>query len=255
MTDDIGNVRRIRIEDELRTSYLDYAMSVIVSRALPDVRDGLKPVHRRILYTMNEMGLSSTAGLPQVRRHRRRGHGQVPPARRPGAVRRAGAPRPGLLAALPARRRPGQLRLGRRRPAGRDALHRGAHDRHRGRAAGRHRQGHRRVRRELRRHAHAAVGAAGQAAQPAHQRLVGHRRRHGHQHPAAPPGRDRAPRPSRSSTTRRSPPTSSASTSSAPTSRPAPRSSATSSAATRSPASGSASTPSATCTPTVAAGS
>jgi DNA gyrase subunit A len=51
----------IRIEDELRTSYLDYAMSVIVSRALPDVRDGLKPVHRRILYTMHEMGLTSAS--------------------------------------------------------------------------------------------------------------------------------------------------------------------------------------------------
>ncbi|MGZ3585835.1 MAG: DNA gyrase subunit A [Candidatus Limnocylindrales bacterium] len=62
MTDDIGKVRRIGIEDELRTSYLDYAMSVIVSRALPDVRDGLKPVHRRILYTMHEMGLTSAAG-------------------------------------------------------------------------------------------------------------------------------------------------------------------------------------------------
>ena len=61
MTDEIGNVRVIRIEDELRTSYLDYAMSVIVSRALPDVRDGLKPVHRRILYTMNEMNLGSTS--------------------------------------------------------------------------------------------------------------------------------------------------------------------------------------------------
>ena len=46
------SVRSIRIEDEMRTSYLDYAMSVIVARALPDVRDGLKPVHRRILYTM-----------------------------------------------------------------------------------------------------------------------------------------------------------------------------------------------------------
>src|SRR5918996_3142737 len=45
----------------MRTSYLDYAMSVIVSRALPDVRDGLKPVHRRILYTMGEMGLSATS--------------------------------------------------------------------------------------------------------------------------------------------------------------------------------------------------
>ena len=45
----------------MRTSYLDYAMSVIVARALPDVRDGLKPVHRRILYTMGEMGLSVAA--------------------------------------------------------------------------------------------------------------------------------------------------------------------------------------------------
>ncbi len=52
-----GRVIPITIEDEVKTSYLNYAMSVIVSRALPDVRDGLKPVHRRILYTMSEMGL------------------------------------------------------------------------------------------------------------------------------------------------------------------------------------------------------
>src|SRR5256885_4311718 len=45
------------IEDELKESFLDYSMSVIVQRALPDVRDGLKPVHRRILYAMNELGL------------------------------------------------------------------------------------------------------------------------------------------------------------------------------------------------------
>ena len=63
MTDNLGDVRSIRIEDEMRTSYLDYAMSVIVARALPDVRDGLKPVHRRILYTMGEMGLSSTSSF------------------------------------------------------------------------------------------------------------------------------------------------------------------------------------------------
>ena len=61
MTDDLGAIRAIRIEDEMRDSYLDYAMSVIVARALPDVRDGLKPVHRRILYTMHEMGLRSTS--------------------------------------------------------------------------------------------------------------------------------------------------------------------------------------------------
>src|SRR6478735_6946065 len=61
MTDQVGRVVQVPIEDELRSAYLDYAMSVIVSRALPDVRDGLKPVHRRILYTMNEMGLTSAA--------------------------------------------------------------------------------------------------------------------------------------------------------------------------------------------------
>jgi len=54
----LGTVRPINIEDEMRSSYLDYAMSVIVSRALPDVRDGLKPVHRRILYAMNDMGIT-----------------------------------------------------------------------------------------------------------------------------------------------------------------------------------------------------
>ncbi len=61
MTDNLGDIRAIRVEDEMRVSYLDYAMSVIVARALPDVRDGLKPVHRRILYTMGEMGLSATS--------------------------------------------------------------------------------------------------------------------------------------------------------------------------------------------------
>jgi len=52
-----ANLIPINIEEEMRRSYLDYSMSVIIGRALPDVRDGLKPVHRRILYTMQEMGL------------------------------------------------------------------------------------------------------------------------------------------------------------------------------------------------------
>ncbi len=56
---DIGTVRPVDINEEMRDSYLDYAMSVIVARALPDVRDGLKPVHRRILYAMYDMGLRS----------------------------------------------------------------------------------------------------------------------------------------------------------------------------------------------------
>ncbi|MBI4101649.1 MAG: DNA gyrase subunit A [Candidatus Nealsonbacteria bacterium] len=56
-----GQVKPREISQEMQESYIDYAMSVIVSRALPDVRDGLKPVHRRILYSMNEIGLSHTA--------------------------------------------------------------------------------------------------------------------------------------------------------------------------------------------------
>ena len=54
-----GNIIKRDIEDEMKTAYIDYAMSVIVSRALPDVRDGLKPVHRRILYAMHEDGITS----------------------------------------------------------------------------------------------------------------------------------------------------------------------------------------------------
>jgi len=59
-TIDGGNIEPRGLEDEMRSAYLDYAMSVIVGRALPDVRDGLKPVHRRVLYVMNEMGLQPT---------------------------------------------------------------------------------------------------------------------------------------------------------------------------------------------------
>ena len=54
----LGKTQPVNIEEEMKSSYLDYAMSVIVSRALPDVRDGLKPVHRRILYAMDGLGLS-----------------------------------------------------------------------------------------------------------------------------------------------------------------------------------------------------
>src|SRR4051812_11953759 len=55
------NVISQEITAEMKTSFIDYAMSVITDRALPDVRDGLKPVHRRVLYAMNELGLSSGA--------------------------------------------------------------------------------------------------------------------------------------------------------------------------------------------------
>jgi DNA gyrase subunit A len=58
---DIGVIRQIDIESEMKVAYLDYAMSVIVARALPDARDGLKPVHRRILYAMHDMGMRSNS--------------------------------------------------------------------------------------------------------------------------------------------------------------------------------------------------
>ena len=52
-------ILKINIEEEMKSAYIDYSMSVIVSRALPDVRDGLKPVHRRVLYGMSELGVLS----------------------------------------------------------------------------------------------------------------------------------------------------------------------------------------------------
>ncbi|HLA42616.1 MAG TPA: DNA gyrase subunit A, partial [Aggregatilineales bacterium] len=58
--DNIGLVRQVKIDEEMRGSYLDYAMSVIVSRALPDARDGLKPVHRRILFAIWDMGIRAS---------------------------------------------------------------------------------------------------------------------------------------------------------------------------------------------------
>ncbi len=60
-TIEAAEVETVRIDDEMEQSYIDYAMSVIAGRALPDVRDGLKPVHRRILYAMDRMGVSATA--------------------------------------------------------------------------------------------------------------------------------------------------------------------------------------------------
>ncbi|MEK7658827.1 MAG: DNA gyrase subunit A [Patescibacteria group bacterium] len=60
-TNNIGRIKQREIVTELKESYIDYAMSVIVARALPEVRDGLKPVHRKILYAMNELGLSNSA--------------------------------------------------------------------------------------------------------------------------------------------------------------------------------------------------
>lgn len=68
MSENTGKIIPVAIEQEVKTSYLTYAMSVIVSRALPDVRDGLKPVHRRLLYSMDELGLGPTAATKKSAR-------------------------------------------------------------------------------------------------------------------------------------------------------------------------------------------
>jgi DNA gyrase subunit A len=65
---DVGTVQSVDIDQQMRSAYLDYAMSVIVARALPDARDGLKPVHRRILYAMQDMGLQSSTAYKKSAR-------------------------------------------------------------------------------------------------------------------------------------------------------------------------------------------
>ena len=101
MTDFAAHQHPVNIEDEMKRSYMDYAMSVIIGRALPDARDGLKPAHRRVLYGMKTMGLSAGARLPQVREDRRRGDGQLPSPRRRLDLRHARPAGAGLQHALP----------------------------------------------------------------------------------------------------------------------------------------------------------
>ena len=118
-----GRIEPRELEQEMRSSYLDYAMSVIVGRALPDVRDGLKPVHRRVLYGMHDAGMQPNRPYKKCARV----VGDVMGSYHPhgdqaiyDTLVRLAQP---FSHALPARRRPGQLRLPRRRPGRRDALH------------------------------------------------------------------------------------------------------------------------------------
>ena len=200
-----GRIEPRELEREMSSSYLDYAMSVIVGRALPDVRDGLKPVHRRVLFAMHDRGLQpdrpyvKSANIVGTVMGEYHPHGDD--AIYDTLVR---------LAQDFASRYPlvdGQGNFGIERVrGGRHALHRGAPRADRHRDAARHRRGHGQRRADLRRPAHRADGPPLALPQPAHQRVVGHRRRDGHQHPAAQPrrghrrrGRDhRRPRRSRS---------------------------------------------------------
>jgi len=72
---DSSKIIPIQIEEEMKSAYIDYSMSVIVSRALPDVRDGLKPVHRRVLFGMNELGLAYNKPHKKISPYRGGGFG------------------------------------------------------------------------------------------------------------------------------------------------------------------------------------
>ena len=102
-------------------------MSVIVSRALPDVRDGLKPSQRRILVAMNDLNLTPGAGRVEVRQDLRRHQRQLPPARRKRHLSHAGPHGPGVEHAPRADRQAGQFRLDRRPAAGGHAVYRSPH--------------------------------------------------------------------------------------------------------------------------------
>ena len=184
----------------MERSFLDYAMSVIMSRALPDVRDGLKPVHRRILWDMDDAGLPARPPVRQVRPRHRRRDGQVPPARRPvrSTTRSCAWPSPSRCATRSSTSTATSARPTSARPpsatpsAGCTPLAM--------QLLGGHRRGHRRLQPTTTTASREEpVGAAGPLPEPAGQRQPGHRRRHGHQHPAAQPrrGHRRHPPPDR----------------------------------------------------------
>ena len=184
-----GNVEPRALEEEMRTAYLDYAMSVIVGRALPDVRDGLKPVHRRVLYAMNELGLGPTRSYAKCAQIVGEVMGNYHPhgdsAIYDALVRMAqdfsmryplvdGQGNFGSVDDDPAAAmRYTEARLARiatemLRDLDMDTVDFVA---------------------ELRRLKPRAARPAGALPEPARQRLVGHRRRHGDEHPAAQPAR------------------------------------------------------------------
>ena len=185
-----GNIEPRGLREEMRSSYMDYAMSVIVGRALPDVRDGLKPVHRRVLYAMHEAGLQPTRAYRKCARVVGDVMGNYHPhgdsaiydtlARmaQDFALRYPLVDGQGNFGSIdddpPAAMRYTEARLA--TPRDRDAA--------------RHRREHRRLHAQLRRVAPGAADPAGALPEPARERLGRHRGRDGDQHPAAQPARD-----------------------------------------------------------------
>ena len=107
----VAHQHPVNIEDEMKRSYMDYAMSVIIGRALPDARDGLKPAHRRVLYGMKTMGLSATRGYRKCAKIVGEVMGNFHPHGDAVDLRHARPAGAGLQHALSPGGRPGQLRI------------------------------------------------------------------------------------------------------------------------------------------------
>ena len=182
----------VNIEDEMKRSYLDYAMSVIIGRALPDVRDGLKPAHRRVLFAMRQMGLASNRAYRKCAKivgeviGNYHPHGDAPAydtlvrLAQDFNMRNTLVDGQGNFGSVdgdaPAAYRYTEARLEALAEAMMDDLDKDTVD----------------LRPQLRRDHHRADGPPHRLPEPAGQRLDRHRRRHGHQHPAAQPaGGDR----------------------------------------------------------------
>ena len=199
-----GKIEERQLEQEMRSSYLDYAMSVIVGRALPDVRDGLKPVHRRVLYAMHDLGLQPNRSFRKcayiVGEVMGKYHPHGDTAIYDTLVRMA----QDFSLRYPLVDGKGNFGSIDDDPAAAMTIHRGAPRPPRDGDVARHRGRDGRLRAELRREGPGAADPAGAVPEPARQRVVRDRRRDGDQHPAAQPARGRRGRAWPTSTTRRS---------------------------------------------------
>ena len=184
-----GNIEERELTQEMRSSYLDYAMSVIVGRALPDVRDGFKPVHRRVLYAMHDLGLQPNRPYRKCAFIVGEVMGKYHPHGDSAIYDTLARMAQDFSLRYPLVDGQGNFGSIDDDPAGRDAVHGGPARPPRDRDAARHRRRHRRLRPQLRRVAARAAGAAGALPEPARQRLLRDRGRDGDQHPAAQPER------------------------------------------------------------------
>ena len=191
MTDFALHTNPVNIEDEMKRSYMDYAMSVIIGRALPDARDGLKPAHRRVLYGMKTMGLSARRGYRKCAKIVGEVMGNFHPHGDASIYDTLVRLAQDFNMRYPTVDGQGNFGSIDGDPSGGDALHRGAAQGARRRHDDGSRQGDRRLHAELRRDHRRADRPAGAVSEPARQRIGRHRRRHGDQRPAAQPARGR----------------------------------------------------------------